>query len=71
MTLEEVGDTDVELAPVTGYVAVTGVTVHETVVIADIEAYHVEELDCHTAAEHDIETSVVIVVTIVVDLGVL
>ena len=26
--LEEVGDTDVELAPVTGYVAVTGVTVH-------------------------------------------
>lgn len=65
LTLEEVGDTDVELAPVTGHVAVTGVTVHETVVIADIEAYHVEELDRHTAAEHDIETSVVRIIVIV------
>lgn len=69
--LEEVGDADIELASVAGDVAVSGITVHKAVVIAYVEADHIEEVNGYAATEHHIETTVVVVVIVVVDLGIL
>ena len=64
--LEEVGDSDIELGSVLGDVAVTGVTVHKTVVIADIETDDVVELDGHPTAKHYVKTAVISVIAVVV-----
>ena len=69
--LEEVSDTNGELASVAGDVGVTGVTVDEAVVVADVEADDVEEVNGDSATEHDIETAVLIFIIVVVDFGIL
>ena len=67
--LEEVSDTNGELASVTSVIGIAGVTVDKTVVVADVEADDVEEINGYSAAEHNVETSVLIFIIIVVDFG--